>query len=163
MIRFRPGGLWRSWSVVQVDRYRGRRGDRRKPDSPGRPVAPLPFPPSGSGVRRGIPPGAGRGALGVNRSRPFPSPHPRKRGFGGFVPRTKRRPGGRSAVDAALVGPATIRPSGSGRAGGGDVARDQRDAAVEGALRQYVATLERHCRAAPYNWFNFFDFWESAT
>ena len=47
-----------------------------------------------------------------------------KRGFGGFVPRTKRRPDGRSAVDAALVGPATIRPSGSGKADGGDVARD---------------------------------------
>ena len=23
----------------------------------------------------------------------------------------------------------------------------------------YVARLEHHCRAAPYNWFNFFDFW----
>ena len=42
------------------------------------------------------------------------------------------------------------------------VARSQRDAAVRGALQQYVATLERHCQAAPYNWFNFFDFWEPA-
>jgi predicted LPLAT superfamily acyltransferase len=27
------------------------------------------------------------------------------------------------------------------------------------ALTAYVACLERHCRAAPYNWFNFYDFW----
>ena len=40
------------------------------------------------------------------------------------------------------------------------VSRSQRNAAVQGALQQYVATLERHCKAAPYNWFNFFDFWE---
>ena len=31
--------------------------------------------------------------------------------------------------------------------------------AIEAALRRYVALLERHCRAAPYNWFNFFDVW----
>ncbi|TWG85970.1 hypothetical protein L602_002200000250 [Cupriavidus gilardii J11] len=36
---------------------------------------------------------------------------------------------------------------------------DQRDAAIETALARYVAMLERHCRAAPYNWFNFYDFW----
>lgn len=30
------------------------------------------------------------------------------------------------------------------------------------ALGAYVACLERHCRAAPYNWFNFFDFWADA-
>jgi predicted LPLAT superfamily acyltransferase len=28
------------------------------------------------------------------------------------------------------------------------------------ALAAYVACLERHCRAAPYNWFNFYDFWD---
>lgn len=43
-----------------------------------------------------------------------------------------------------------------------EVPRNQRDAAVRETLQKYVATLERHCRAAPYNWFNFFDFWESA-
>lgn len=37
-----------------------------------------------------------------------------------------------------------------------------RDAAVRENLLKYVAALERHCRAAPYNWFNFYDFWESA-
>ena len=26
-------------------------------------------------------------------------------------------------------------------------------------IASYVARLEYHCRAAPYNWFNFFDFW----
>jgi predicted LPLAT superfamily acyltransferase len=30
---------------------------------------------------------------------------------------------------------------------------------VAAMMRQYVARLEHHCRDAPYNWFNFFDFW----
>jgi predicted LPLAT superfamily acyltransferase len=34
-----------------------------------------------------------------------------------------------------------------------------RDAAVEAAIRRYVALLEQYCRSDPYNWFNFFDFW----
>ena len=34
-----------------------------------------------------------------------------------------------------------------------------RDAAIQSAVAAYAACLERHCRAAPYNWFNFFDFW----
>lgn len=34
-----------------------------------------------------------------------------------------------------------------------------RDEAVRAILTRYVAALERHCRNAPYNWFNFFDFW----
>ncbi len=42
------------------------------------------------------------------------------------------------------------------------VPRNQRDAAVQAMLEKYVAALERHCKAAPYNWFNFFDFWEQA-
>jgi predicted LPLAT superfamily acyltransferase len=41
------------------------------------------------------------------------------------------------------------------------VPRGQRDAVVRATLEKYVAALERHCKAAPYNWFNFFDFWES--
>jgi predicted LPLAT superfamily acyltransferase len=24
----------------------------------------------------------------------------------------------------------------------------------------YVARIEHHCRNAPYNWFNFYDFWK---
>ena len=34
-----------------------------------------------------------------------------------------------------------------------------RDAAIREALERYVRTLESLCRDAPYNWFNFFDFW----
>lgn len=45
-------------------------------------------------------------------------------------------------------------PSETGRAG--------RDAVVRAMLEKYVAALERHCRSHPYNWFNFFDFWEPA-
>lgn len=43
-----------------------------------------------------------------------------------------------------------------------DPARDgalSRDAAVHEMLSRYVDALERHCRSAPYNWFNFYDFW----
>ena len=40
-----------------------------------------------------------------------------------------------------------------------DVDRPGREAAFEFAVADYAACLERHCRAAPYNWFNFFDFW----
>jgi predicted LPLAT superfamily acyltransferase len=41
------------------------------------------------------------------------------------------------------------------------VGRSERGAAVEAALARYVALLEHHCRAAPYNWFNYFDFWQT--
>lgn len=34
-----------------------------------------------------------------------------------------------------------------------------REDMVEALLERYVAALERHCRAAPFNWFNFYDFW----
>ena len=30
---------------------------------------------------------------------------------------------------------------------------------VPAAMRYYVDRLEHHCRTAPYNWFNFYDFW----
>ena len=38
--------------------------------------------------------------------------------------------------------------------------RADRSAAVEAALRHYVARLEHFCRLAPYNWFNFYEFWQ---
>jgi predicted LPLAT superfamily acyltransferase len=38
----------------------------------------------------------------------------------------------------------------------------ERDAAVRAAMQRYVATLETLCREAPYNWFNFYDFWADA-
>lgn len=44
-----------------------------------------------------------------------------------------------------------------------DVARGQRDAAVEAAITRYAALLDHYCRKAPYNWFNFFDFWQPAS
>lgn len=37
-----------------------------------------------------------------------------------------------------------------------------REAVVRGVLVKYVAALERHCKAAPYNWFNFYDFWDTS-
>lgn len=40
-----------------------------------------------------------------------------------------------------------------------EINRQGRDAAIHAAMAAYVASLERHGRAAPYNWFNFFDFW----
>lgn len=42
-----------------------------------------------------------------------------------------------------------------------DVERPGRAAAIESAVAAYAACLERHCRATPYNWFNFFDFWRA--
>lgn len=39
--------------------------------------------------------------------------------------------------------------------------RTERDEAVRAAMVAYAACLERHCRATPYNWFNFFNFWQS--
>ena len=38
----------------------------------------------------------------------------------------------------------------------------ERDLAIRAALERYVATLEAMCREAPYNWFNFYDFWADA-
>ena len=38
----------------------------------------------------------------------------------------------------------------------------QRAAAIQTAITRYAALLDQHCRATPYNWFNFFDFWQSA-
>ena len=39
------------------------------------------------------------------------------------------------------------------------VPADQLDARIADVMRRYVAMLESLCREAPYNWFNFFDFW----
>jgi len=35
----------------------------------------------------------------------------------------------------------------------------EREAAVAAAMQRYAALLDGYCRSAPYNWFNFFDFW----
>nr|WP_294864596.1 acyl-CoA synthetase [uncultured Pseudogulbenkiania sp.] len=44
--------------------------------------------------------------------------------------------------------------SGTGRQG--------REQAMDALLDNYVAALERHCRAYPFNWFNFYDFWDES-
>ncbi len=45
------------------------------------------------------------------------------------------------------------------------VPRDQRAAAmtvaIDTAIARYTARLEHYCREAPYNWFNFFDYWRT--
>jgi predicted LPLAT superfamily acyltransferase len=42
------------------------------------------------------------------------------------------------------------------------IPRGARDSAVNAAIERYVALLEECCRADPYNWFNFYDFWQGA-
>jgi predicted LPLAT superfamily acyltransferase len=37
----------------------------------------------------------------------------------------------------------------------------ERDAVMQTAIERYAALLEKYCRTAPYNWFNFFDFWRT--
>jgi predicted LPLAT superfamily acyltransferase len=44
-----------------------------------------------------------------------------------------------------------------------EVRAGEREAAVEAAIRRYAALLEQYCRSDPYNWFNFFDFWQRRT
>ncbi|MGK2925371.1 MAG: acyltransferase [Lysobacterales bacterium] len=39
---------------------------------------------------------------------------------------------------------------------------DQCASAVAEAITRYAALLDHYCREAPYNWFNFFDFWKAA-
>jgi predicted LPLAT superfamily acyltransferase len=46
--------------------------------------------------------------------------------------------------------------------GAGTASAGARDAAIGVAMQRYVATLESLCREAPYNWFNFYDFWADA-
>jgi predicted LPLAT superfamily acyltransferase len=38
-----------------------------------------------------------------------------------------------------------------------------REAAVRAGIERYVALLEEGCRRDPYNWFNFYDFWQDPT
>ena len=40
------------------------------------------------------------------------------------------------------------------------VERGARDAAIREAVQRYADSLASLCRKAPYNWFNFFDFWQ---
>ncbi|KAB2912658.1 MAG: acyl-CoA synthetase [Dechloromonas sp.] len=38
--------------------------------------------------------------------------------------------------------------------------RSERAAAIDAAQQRYADRLTHYCRLAPYNWFNFFDFWQ---
>ena len=40
-----------------------------------------------------------------------------------------------------------------------EVERGHRSRAVDLAIEAYVRRLEHYCRLAPYNWFNFYDYW----
>jgi predicted LPLAT superfamily acyltransferase len=40
------------------------------------------------------------------------------------------------------------------------VQRVDRDQAILAAMRAYADRLSHYCRIAPYNWFNFYDFWQ---
>jgi predicted LPLAT superfamily acyltransferase len=35
----------------------------------------------------------------------------------------------------------------------------ERERMIQQALHDYVSRLETLCREAPYNWFNFYDYW----
>jgi predicted LPLAT superfamily acyltransferase len=41
--------------------------------------------------------------------------------------------------------------------------RATRDATVRQWAELYASRIEHYCRLAPYNWFNFYDFWAEAT
>jgi predicted LPLAT superfamily acyltransferase len=43
------------------------------------------------------------------------------------------------------------------------VDRAGRAAAVEAGVRLYAQRIEHYCREAPYNWFNFYDFWNGSS
>jgi predicted LPLAT superfamily acyltransferase len=40
-----------------------------------------------------------------------------------------------------------------------DIGRGERAAQLQPWVARYAARVEHYCRAAPYNWFNFYDFW----
>lgn len=44
-----------------------------------------------------------------------------------------------------------------------NIERGQRDDAVKDAMHEYANLIDYYCRAAPYNWFNFFDFWQATS
>jgi predicted LPLAT superfamily acyltransferase len=41
-----------------------------------------------------------------------------------------------------------------------EIPRSEREAAMRAAQQRYVERLNHYCRLAPYNWFNFYDFWK---
>jgi predicted LPLAT superfamily acyltransferase len=43
-----------------------------------------------------------------------------------------------------------------------ELPRGGRETGIEALVRRYAGRLEHHARGAPYNWFNFYDFWNEA-
>ena len=43
-----------------------------------------------------------------------------------------------------------------------ELPRGAREAALAAHVQRYADRLEHHCRLAPHNWFNFYDFWRPA-
>jgi predicted LPLAT superfamily acyltransferase len=41
-----------------------------------------------------------------------------------------------------------------------EIPREARNQALDGVLRRYAQRLEHYARLEPYNWFNFYDFWQ---
>ena len=41
-----------------------------------------------------------------------------------------------------------------------DIPRQRRNAEIAALIRRYAERLEHHARSAPFNWFNFYDFWD---
>jgi len=41
--------------------------------------------------------------------------------------------------------------------------RREREGSLRPWVERYAARLEHHCRSAPYNWFNFYDYWAPAS
>lgn len=43
-----------------------------------------------------------------------------------------------------------------------EVPRKEREAALRGVIERFAQSLEETCRQAPYQWFNYFDFWKGS-
>ena len=44
-----------------------------------------------------------------------------------------------------------------------NISRTERTAALDSASNRYAQLINQYCHKAPYNWFNFFDFWKSSS
>jgi len=44
-----------------------------------------------------------------------------------------------------------------------NISRTERTTALQTAITRYAELIDQYCRKAPYNWFNFFDFWQSTS
>ena len=44
-----------------------------------------------------------------------------------------------------------------------NISRTDRASALQAAITRYAELIDHYCHKAPYNWFNFFDFWQSTS